>query len=122
MFAVYIPLALMFVWVFARWVRLSLDATNGSASESNEEIKRLFVILWAAFNVATAVGGVIGLRAAWLHLPQPVPPLLTMFTAALWFGLFFVSSAMLVKALIRRGAFGDPECRLSQPSSPSSDV
>jgi len=122
MFAVYIPLALMFVWIFIRWVMLSLDATNGLENQSREQINRLFAALWVAFNVATAVGGVIGVRAAWLHWPQPLPPLLTMFTAAAWFGLFFVSSVILVNALILRGAFGDPEGRLSSPpTSPIHD-
>ncbi len=118
MFAPYIPFALLIAWVFARWVMLSLDATDGLENQSREQIKRLFVILWVGFNAATAIGGFCGARHAWLHWPQPLPPLLTMFAAALWFGLFFVSSAMLVKALIQRGAFGDPEGRF--PQTPSS--
>jgi hypothetical protein len=117
MSAVYIPFAVLIAWLFVRWAMLSLDATNGI--QDGRTAQRLFVMLWIAFNAATAIGGFFGARHAWLHWPQPIPPLLTMFGAAVWTGLFFVSSAMLVKALIRRGGFGDPEGRLSQPSSSS---
>jgi len=122
MFAPYIPFAVLIVWGFIRWVMLSLDATNGLESQSREQINRLFVILWVGFNAATAIGGFCVARHAWLHWPQPIPPLLTMFAAAVWFGLFFVSCVIVINALIRRGAFGDPEGRLSStPSSPIHD-
>jgi tellurite resistance protein TehA-like permease len=114
MFAVYIPLALMFAWVFARWVMLSLDATNGI--QDARTINRLYVVLWMAFNLATFVTAVIGVRAAW-HLPQPLPPIATMFAAALWGGVLLISSLILLNELNKRGAFGDPDS--SQSSSPS---
>lgn len=116
--AIYAPLALMFAWAFFRWALLVLDATNGL---NGRVTRRLYTGLWVAFNLTTCVTGILILRGAWSHLPQPIPPLLTIFTAAVWWGLFFLSSGMLIKALIHRGGFGDPEGRLSQPLSPSSN-
>lgn len=117
---IYAPLALMIAWAFFRWAVLSLDATNGLQDHDGRITRRFYTGLWVAFNLTTSVIGIVLIRGGW-KLPQPIPPLVILFTAALWWGLFFISSGMLVKALIRRGGFGDPEGRLSQPLSPSQD-
>jgi len=119
---IYAPLALMFVWIFFRFAVLSLDATNGLNDPDGRITRRLYTGLWAAFNLTTCALGIALLRSGWTHLPQPIPPLLTLFTAAVWWGLFFISSGMLIKALIRRGGFDDPEGRLSKPLSPNSST
>jgi len=83
---------------------------------------RLFVIAWIAFNLATCGGAVVTVRAAWKHLPEPLPQLVQLFMAPLWFGLLLVSGLSLVKALIARGAFdaGEAAESDSQPSTPGS--
>jgi hypothetical protein len=74
--------------------------------ETERPMIRCYAILCIAFNLTTCGVGATANALAWRKLPQPVPPVVGMFSSAAWFGLFFVSLLMAAKAAHRRGAFG----------------
>jgi polyferredoxin len=85
-----------------------LTTRQESAAANFPTMYRRLGIYWVLFNAATLGLAVWLTYYAWVNWPMPIPPIFTQFLAAIWFGGVFVSSLMLLKALVSRGWLEQP--------------